>query len=347
MRNCQTIILWLIILTSLNSSAQSFRMTLFSERNHLPVLPIHAVYEDVSGYLWLASDHGLIRFDGKTFTVVDTGSVKSIVSINTQHGLALGNRRTFDLKGRARPDTSTLQVLKSHNLNVHAVQEVISYDSALWILSLEGLFRIRNRELKSFPLTSHNGNYKLSHLVRSDHRINVFTQRGVHEWDASRQRFFFVPFQIGLERPRKVIPVDSSKFIILDHERLVMLNASRRIELAEWKGLPDGFRVSCLERYKHYVVAGSHTDGLWLGKPYGKDYVFSRVMDGNEPHRTMDLPFRNILNVFAAGDNLWVTHDNGLTLLQESAFERLWNIPMAAFDKAVDMPDGTICTPRM
>ena len=344
MRIRLTITLWLLMFLSEPCVfAQSFRMTLYTHRNSLPPFPVNEVLQDSSGFVWLATEKGLLRFDGRRFMTVDAGKFQHFFQPLPYSVLAHGPNKIFDLQGMQTPDTSMRDFLRHHELRIDRVIDIAIHAGATFVLSAEGLARISGNEFVYCTLPGHNGNFKNSLLINEQDRLRLISPRGIYEWVESRKSFVFIRFQIELEKPRKIIREDSSTLLVLDQQRIVRINTSKRVELVETKGLPTGFQYSCLEKYKHYLLAGSRTDGLWLGKPLGKGYVFTLVMDGNEPHRTMELPFKNIHAIsVSADDNLWVTHENGLALLQELAFERLRYVPMASYETAVAMPNGTI-----
>ena len=44
-----------------------------------PYFAIHALHQTRDGYLWLATDEGLVRFDGVQFTLFDKSNTPAIV----------------------------------------------------------------------------------------------------------------------------------------------------------------------------------------------------------------------------------------------------------------------------
>lgn len=59
--------------TSLHAKAQAFRVTKnITVNDGLPSNIIHALLEDDKGFLWIATDNGIARFDGKYFRIFNT-----------------------------------------------------------------------------------------------------------------------------------------------------------------------------------------------------------------------------------------------------------------------------------
>src|SRR5262245_39345137 len=53
-------------------------------REGLPQLSVQGVAQTPDGYLWLATEEGLVRFDGVRFTVFDEGNTPGLRSRNIE-----------------------------------------------------------------------------------------------------------------------------------------------------------------------------------------------------------------------------------------------------------------------
>jgi ligand-binding sensor domain-containing protein len=53
---------------------RQFGQQLWQTDNGLPQNTVHAIHQTRDGYLWLATDGGLVRFDGIDFTLFDRRS---------------------------------------------------------------------------------------------------------------------------------------------------------------------------------------------------------------------------------------------------------------------------------
>ena len=83
------IFILLIFFISLTCHAQQSKYTAFTVSDGLPSNNVYKCLEDNSGFLWVATDAGIARFDGKHFQV-----------FTTEHGL---------------PDNEVLSVIKEKN----------------------------------------------------------------------------------------------------------------------------------------------------------------------------------------------------------------------------------------
>lgn len=71
MRNGLRYIVWVLCFVQLSVLAQENIYRQFSIEDGLPSSEVHAIQEDASGHLWLATDRGLVRTDGKEVQVFD------------------------------------------------------------------------------------------------------------------------------------------------------------------------------------------------------------------------------------------------------------------------------------
>ena len=51
---------------------QSFPFKNFSIEDGLPSTEVHDIHQTKDGFIWMATDHGLVRYDGTTFDVLTT-----------------------------------------------------------------------------------------------------------------------------------------------------------------------------------------------------------------------------------------------------------------------------------
>ena len=83
-----TLVLLTLLLPAAASAAGTERAHInyitdvFNENNGLPTGDANAIVQDRSGYLWIGSYGGLIRFDGSTFTVfsdrLESSAIRSL-----------------------------------------------------------------------------------------------------------------------------------------------------------------------------------------------------------------------------------------------------------------------------
>jgi ligand-binding sensor domain-containing protein len=124
-------------------SLRQYGQQLWQTDNGLPQNTVHAICQTRDGYLWLATDGGLVRFDGIDFTLFDRRSTPELRSnlIGALTETSDGTLWAATADGLLRRNQGSLQVLGAANgLPAGPIAGVISAgNSNLWVLTPEGI----------------------------------------------------------------------------------------------------------------------------------------------------------------------------------------------------------------
>ncbi|MFT7901224.1 histidine kinase [Tenacibaculum ascidiaceicola] len=121
----------------INVSAQNQPLKTYTKNNGLPSLHINSGAQDKTGYIWLASNNGLIRFNGNKFT-----------TFTTKNGLLSNNINTIATKGNTVfIGTDKGLSIKSHrgftNLERNNVNCILTAKNHTFLGTDKGIFRVR------------------------------------------------------------------------------------------------------------------------------------------------------------------------------------------------------------
>ncbi|MGE0758045.1 MAG: two-component regulator propeller domain-containing protein, partial [Pirellulaceae bacterium] len=123
----------------------------FSVRDGLPSSWINDVLQTRDGFVWIATDNGLARYDGLRFSTVNRATNPQLPSNETRvlfessdGNLWIGSTSGLARYRSGRPPTIE-NVSELHRTTVFAIQEDSS--GALWVGTLQGTY-IRTRELE-------------------------------------------------------------------------------------------------------------------------------------------------------------------------------------------------------
>jgi ligand-binding sensor domain-containing protein/signal transduction histidine kinase len=124
-------------------SLRQYGQQLWQTDNGLPQNTVHAIRQTRDGYLWLATDGGLVRFDGIDFTLFDRRSTPEMRSnlIGALTETADGTLWAATADGLMRRNQGSLQVLGPANgLPAGPIAGVIpGGNSNLWVLTPESV----------------------------------------------------------------------------------------------------------------------------------------------------------------------------------------------------------------
>jgi ligand-binding sensor domain-containing protein len=122
---------------------RQYGQQLWQTDNGLPQNTVHAIRQTHDGYLWLATDGGLVRFDGIEFTLFDRRSTPQLRSnlIGTLTETGDGTLWAATADGLLRRNQGSIEVLGATNgLPAGPIASVMSAgNSSLWVLTPEGV----------------------------------------------------------------------------------------------------------------------------------------------------------------------------------------------------------------
>lgn len=164
-RFCRNIFLLAFLWFALPASlfAQQYNFRHYSVSNGLPASRVSAVYQDLTGYMWIGTEGGLARYDGKEFEFFDPsngfpGSVVYSISetmegvlISTDSGLVIYSYAKFRLI-KYPANTFTKVNSFTHGLNSELV---LATDAGLYQFANEKITRISTgTPVDNLPVTA-------------------------------------------------------------------------------------------------------------------------------------------------------------------------------------------------
>ena len=124
-------------------SLRQYGQQLWQTDNGLPQNTVHAIRQTRDGYLWLATDGGLVRFDGIDFTLFDRRSTPQLRSnlISALTETADGTLWVATADGLLRRNQGSLELLGAANgLPSGPIAGVVpAGPTSLWVLTPEGV----------------------------------------------------------------------------------------------------------------------------------------------------------------------------------------------------------------
>ncbi|MBI3652438.1 MAG: hypothetical protein HY231_15565 [Acidobacteria bacterium] len=122
--------------------------------NGLPQNNVRAILQTQNGYIWIATEEGLARFDGRRFTVFDkqnTAAIKSnaiqVLFEDAHENLWIGTDKGL-VRWKNQQFTAYSTANGLLNDNIQALLE--SREGDLWIGTLAGLYRMRDEQITAF-----------------------------------------------------------------------------------------------------------------------------------------------------------------------------------------------------
>ncbi|HZY82024.1 MAG TPA: ATP-binding protein [Cyclobacteriaceae bacterium] len=327
--------LFLFLLAPLALFGQEYRLKQFRVEDGLPSNVIKAITQDSSGFFWIATDEGLVKFDGIRFTSYK-GAMHSQYSkgfLNTRSGklYVYGDLDLIEivneidtvifksvLRGTRNPTDSTLWFPK-------AMYEDRFND--LWLAEPQSVARLRNGILTRF-------NFDIDD--RSPQFLRSFTF-----FEDRPGSFFVISYSGNVYR----LDPDRSSFVKQPVKFPKAVNDVRSIDNVLWIASEEGVHTSNLLQEGGFTapmvrttsVNASHL--LLLDKPemlvstFDQEHYFTDISKGG----WQKLPFRinGVNSSYRSTENdLWMASNEGVILLQKNLFDTV-ETPEATFEESI------------
>lgn len=288
---------------------------------------VASVAQDRAGFIWIATQRGLARFDGSRFRTFDRTNTPELTT-NLIHVLAA------DAGGQLWIGTSSGLFVHHHGRfapiladgqPLGEVSGIAPAADVVWVVSQRGLFRIRPDGSGAAAVAAWPGGVATQVVLDAQGAPTVAGYGGVYQAAADGSGFRFQAL------PDPTLTVQSMAW----RNGVLWVGSNHGL----WKLDAGGFRIAVPELRDANVsalleVSGS---GLWIGTASGLRFLDAQgeLLDFSRKTELRDLWIQSLL-IDRAGD-LWVgTAANGLV--------RLWARPLAWFDRSAGFTDPLITT---
>jgi PAS domain S-box-containing protein len=172
--------------------ASSYLRKNFTMEDGLPSNDVHAIVQTENGFLWVGTDAGLARFDGKRFTPINIrGGVAQQIPVRSllvtpEGDLWVGTDAGLARLPRAALDHFDRALVTMYHLGPGISDQILcmhrSRAGTLWIGSSGGLYRFDRGSF--FSIIPHDTISRIEE--RSNGHLLIITGHGLVEWDGAR-----------------------------------------------------------------------------------------------------------------------------------------------------------------
>ncbi len=310
--------------------AQKFSYTQYRTAQGLPANDVRAVTRDHTGFLWVATDNGLARYDGRSFTTyqakLESRYVKDLLRRPDGDLLLANDAGVFAVT----PQTDTATVRRLVGAHPRPTDSTVVYpngvhwssEGRLWISQPNGaVARWHDGRLRSFSFGE-------DHATGSSDSDFSFAEDGQgHLWLAARtgqlyryareaERFERVRLPQLATRVHDLRAQGDTLWVVGD--RLVQTQVAADGALEDVRTYTTGGRrLTHMTAGPEGLLFGTQKNGLFRGEIERAGLRLQKVFGGNDPHRIEELPFRAIHHVYVDRDgSVWLSSTQGLGLLQ-------------------------------
>ena len=339
-------VIYFLLSTSLfyfNSYGQEYSVYEFSQGDHVQHLEFRASHSDSQGFLWVATQEGILRFDGSRYQAfshpLSILPTYDFVSLPTGEFLAITSEGLIEIKpGLLFPSFSSYLLTETtpfHSNLKGYVTHLVDSKGNIWLITKKHILTYRNKKWEFMPLASLIGrnNQMVAKLVedQQDGLWLIMTGCELYHFNPERNSWKKKDNPTSLASIQSA-RVDASGNILLSGNGLSILSIdSTGIEESFFIEFPDKQLTHSLQKADGRVIF-TNLKGTLQQLIKDKDtYRLIPVYGSVGQHGLKKISLGNIKHLFqGANGNIWATSSHSLTLLQSPYFEGLLQLPRYA-----------------
>jgi ligand-binding sensor domain-containing protein/signal transduction histidine kinase len=294
-----------------------YNQVVWTAANGLPQNSISSIIQTRDGYLWLGTEEGLVRFDGRSFTVFDKSNNK-VLGNNSIESLLESRDGSLWIGtnggGLSRYKDGIFTTYTSQNgLSENYIGLIYEgRDGSVWISTngdVGGLNRFKDGEFTSFNHKDGLPNQRIRALVEDDQGgIWIGTKTGLARFEKGQ----FASFN-----EKDGLPGDQVNTIYQDKQGILWIGTDKGLGK-----LQGGKFITQRQSSPIRTICEGADGSIWVGTYYdGLD----RFRDGvTTTFKTQDgLPSNVIMRVQTDREgSLWVTTDAGIARFRDERFTK-------------------------
>ncbi len=343
---------WITFALSVPSSAQNVRITTLRYEQGLPTNLTKSVVQDHEGFIWIATDAGLVRYDGRECQTITPAFpspyVKDLVLQGDHTLLAVTDMGVFSV-GTSSGSRAISCLIPG---GLEPSDSTVSYPKTLyhtragvtWVSEPEGVVRVDplNRLRRyTFPPRYQASHFTRSFLFAEDRYGQLIISSGsgtFFTYDAVNDAITELrrPLSHGQFAVNAMITLRNGNILVGSSTGLYELRTVNGEYTAELQKLAACRDISSVvEDEIGDIYAGTWTRGL---------YVYHESVNPGSIEHCNALPNIAINKVYAdKGGNIWVSTDEGVTLLSKTSFAAVAIPSSAHYIESVEpLADGNV-----
>ncbi len=320
-----TIIFWCGI-----SFAQNFRLYKYTTEDGLPTNLVKSIVADSKGFIWLGSDAGLSRFDGKNFLnfkqEFPNPYTKGLYLSDSGRLFVVNDMALFDVNYHSYQPKLNLLLEGSNSPEPNKLNypKTIfqSANGAYWLSEPQSIVKYDSKGFKRYhfaePYRTQSFNRSFS-IFAFDNQIYTVSFSGhVFRYDSAKDEFILLNGR-HLQTPTHAVLQMGDQFLFGTSDGLYKV--SLKGDFLDAKRILSDFDISCLEPSEEFLFIGTWSRGIY--------FVEKDLLLPLQPVAVMDFPFKHVNDIFCDRENgIWTACDEGVVLVKPTYFTK-FNIPMA------------------
>lgn len=325
----------ILFFLSISLFGQKYTYTQYYQEYLSPFTSAKTVFQDSLGYIWVGSQEGLFRFNGKNFenhsTILKSRHIHSI-----EDHFFVSDGGLFQLQLQPSPKAQIVlpATLAASDTSLYFPNNLLrDTEGKFWISqSNHTIVYYDGTSLRKYPLPKQPKNTHI--YFHQDQWSNIWALSdvdGLYSLDQENNEF---SKRKNIKNAKAIYGKDNLLWIGGNELRVFRINENKRLQpLRTWR-LKDTKIQSITQNKQGQYLIGTKHKGLFLLND--ETAQLEQVFGSNDPHRIDELEFATIGEVFVTPDSIgesgavWVASSSGLWLLKEKYFQDVPNLPRSA-----------------
>ncbi len=317
--------LFLLLNSSYILQAQVFNLQHYHERTGLGTPLVKSIAKDTMGIVWLATDDGIVRFDGTNFQVYGEDILPSKY---VKHILCRKNGElwaTTDggiIRINPNPEAISFEVILKNSIQKNDTQPFYpkqmyeDKQGVLWFSDNLKVFRYQDDRFKVFlnqtKNTTDHFHRSFSFFEDKYQHFYAFSQPGfLFHYDRKTATFRELPVPAEIDEVFHVLVTPQGRILVSSLTGVYEIELDKNGNFTKLQLIDREADISYFTMYNQEIYASSWTKGLLHLKQIGDNFRVERLM----PENIIGSSY-----IFASDRELWLSTDNGLFLLTPRTF---------------------------
>lgn len=284
------IILFLTIL-SFEANSQENNLEHFSISDGLINTSINDITQDKTGYLWLATDKGLIKFDGTSFKIINLHTNSKAISLFAKNKtLFIGHEKgIFSLKNG-----------KFNYLGKEKVLKIVIIRNKVLLCTTQGLYEYSEKNILPLKINSQIDFSVIQDVIQHKKSIYIASNNGL--WNIEK-----------LKNPENIQKISDERFsnFLINNNKIVASSLENELNIIDKNKIISSYKtienISSIKKIKDEIWVSSSENGIEILD--ANNYTFKRKIN----KYNTDIS-NKINNVFLDNQNtIWIaSKDRGL-----------------------------------
>ena len=288
----------MLIFSAFKIDAQQNSIKNISVEDGLPSNIIYDIKQDQIGYLWIATDKGLVKFDGDDFTQINKFKTTNLF-IDRNNIIYTGLENGLFIKNKS----------KEHYINSKKINKIFSFEKNIFVGTSEGIYFLKDNKLEPLKINSTLDFSIINDILFCDDSFYIASNNGLLQIDS-------------LQKPKSIRKIIEENIISLESfdDKVIATTSKNNLLVVKNNSIVKTIEtlqnISSVKKLKNEIWVTSKTSGLEI-------FVLPSFSFKQKINKYNSLQTNTINSVFRDIQNsTFIASENGIYILRNNIFQK-------------------------